>query len=273
MSLPPRILCIGTHHKTGTVWMRRVWTQIAEALDIPFLPLHNASKWDKIPDEGRVIVVNWSATFAPEVFAMPDARFLHVIRDPRDVLLSGASYHETSPGRQERFLHGPRDDLNGHSYQEHLQGLETQEEKLEFEMENQHQRVLDEMLSWPYGHPCCFDLRYEDLIEDRDCTLFVEVLRSFGFDRAEVETARKIYFDNSLFGGLKDESDLGRLPTHVNSGKARQWPDKLPPQLAKVYADKHGADLIKLGYEDDMSWVADLESTPKTQGTQPEGSA
>jgi len=261
-SAPPRILCVGTHHKTGTVWMRRVWRLIGEALDIPFVPVHNPAKWQKIPDTGRAIVVNWAGAFAPDLFDMPEARFLHIIRDPRDVLLSGARYHETSPGRQERFLHGARADLDGRSYQEHLQALSTAEAKLEFEMQNMHLKTLKEMLAWPYGHPRAMDLRYEDLIADHNCAIFIDVLRFFGFDQAEIEIARQIYYDNSLFGGLATDSGTGRTATHVSSGKARQWPSTLPPESAERYLDRHGDDLITLGYESDHGWLSRLQPAP-----------
>ncbi|KUP94377.1 sulfotransferase [Tritonibacter horizontis] len=261
-SAPPRILCIGTHHKTGTVWMRRVWRLIGAALDIPFVPVHNPAKWTKIPPTGRVIVVNWAAAFAPELFDQPDARFVHIIRDPRDVLLSGARYHETSPGRQERFLHGARDDLAGKSYQEHLQALDSAEAKLAFEMQNMHQKTLTEMLAWPYGHPRALDLRYEDLIADTDCNQFVAALQFFGFDQAEIATARQIYHDNSLFGGLRTDSGTGRTATHVNSGAARQWPEALPAATAALYLERHGADLITLGYETDKKWLSRVAPVP-----------
>ncbi|WP_255731336.1 sulfotransferase domain-containing protein [Phaeobacter sp. B1627] len=261
-SAPPRILCIGTHHKTGTVWMRRVWRLIGEALDIPFVPVHNPAKWHKIPSTGRVIVVNWAGSFAPELFDQPDARFLHIIRDPRDVLLSGARYHETSPGRQERFLHGARADLDGRSYQEHLQALPDVEAKLAFEMQNMHLKTLTEMLGWPYGHPRALDLRYEDMIADHDCAQFIDVLRFFGLDQAEIETARQIYFENSLFGGLRTDTGTGRTATHVNSGAARQWPAALPLDTARLYLDRHGEDLITLGYEADKGWLARIETVP-----------
>lgn len=263
MSLPPRILCIGTHHKTGTVWMRRVWMQIAEALDIPFVPVHNPARWQKIPDEGRAIVVNWSSLFAPDLFERGDARFLHIIRDPRDVMLSGARYHENSPGAQERFLHSPRADLDGLSYQQHLQSLDRLEDKLEFEMRNQHRRTLEEMRAWPYGHPRSIDLRYEDLIADTDCSLFEGVLRIFGFDNDEVAVATKIYFDNSLFGGLKGETEAGRLDTHFVSGRAGQWRQQLPRETAELYLSRYGDDLIALGYERDAGWLDAVAATPQ----------
>ena len=261
-SAPPRILCVGTHHKTGTVWMRRVWRLIGEALSIPFVPVHNPAKWQKIPTTGRVIVVNWAGAFAQELFDREDARFLHIIRDPRDVLLSGARYHENSPGRQERFLHGARADLGGKSYQAHLQALDTVEAKLDFEMQNMHLKTLNEMLRWPYGHPRAMDLRYEDLIADEDCAQFEAVLAFFGFGAEEIATARQIYFDNSLFGGLKPEAAageaVGRTATHVASGKARQWPAKLPQATAELYLERHGAALVTLGYETDQDWLDQL---------------
>lgn len=262
-SAPPRILCVGTHHKTGTVWMRRVWRQIGEALSIPFLPLHNPAKWQKVPEAGRVIVANWAGAFAQELFDREDARFVHVIRDPRDVLLSGAHYHETNPGRQERFLHEAKAELAGRSYQQHLQALETVEEKLDFEMQNMHLKTLTEMLRWPYGHPRALELRYEDLIADEDCARFSEVLAFFGFTGDEAEVARRVYFDNSLFGGLKAEvaagDAVGRTRTHVASGEARQWPAKLPKATAELYRARHGAALVTLGYERDAEdWLDQL---------------
>ena len=267
--VPPRILCVGTHHKTGTVWMRRVWRLIGEALDIPFVPVHNPARWKKIPQSERAIVVNWAGAFAPELFDNPEARFLHIIRDPRDVLLSGARYHENSPGRQERFLHGPREDLGGKSYQEHLQALPDPAAKLDFEMQNMHLKTLNEMLAWPYGHDRAMDLRYEDLIADQDCAIFMGVLRFFGFSEAEIETARQIYYDNSLFGGLSSESGVGRTATHVSSGKARQWPSKLPRAAAERYLECHGDDLITLGYESDKDWLSRLETDQQAEAASP----
>lgn len=265
----PRLLCIATHHKTGTVWMRRVWRLIGEALNIPFVPVHNPDKWQKIPSAGRVIVANWAGSFAPELFARADARFLHLIRDPRDVLLSGARYHETASGKQERFLHSPRPALGGKSYQEHLQGLPELADKLDFEMRNMHQKTLEQMRSWPYGHPRALDLRYEDLIADEDAALFGRVLAFFGLTGAEAEVARRIYLENSLFGGLEAQGSTGRVAGHVVSGAARQWPAALPRKSAAAYLDRHGADLIALGYEQDESWLSQLDPGPATERTRP----
>ncbi|PRY92681.1 hypothetical protein BCF33_1534 [Hasllibacter halocynthiae] len=252
----PRVLCVGTHHKTGTVWMRTVFRALAAALDAPVLPLHRPAKWSRIPKEGRAVVLNWAGTFAPEVFAMPDARFLHVIRDPRDVLLSGARYHETTEMGTERDLARPRARFGGLSYLEAIRALPTFEEKLAFEMEGRHAEVLREMLAWPYGHPSAVDLRYEDLIVDTRGDLFVRALERLGLEEAERETGRRVFVENSLFGGKA--ADEGRQRTHVASGRPAQWLTKLPPATAALYAERHTADLIALGYEDGPGWTGRL---------------
>ncbi|HHS89338.1 MAG TPA: hypothetical protein ENJ26_03110 [Rhodobacteraceae bacterium] len=264
----PRILCVGTHHKTGTVWMRSVFREISEVLNIPLMGIHRPRKYTRIPDEGRVIVVNWGSRFAPELWDRPDARFFHLIRDPRDVLLSGARYHETTAMRTERFLYEPRDDLGGKSYQEHLRSLPGLEEKLAFEMAEAHRRTLAEMLDWPYGHQRALDLRYEDLIVDTKARLFAEVLEFFGFAAEEIEKGCKIFVKNSLFGGLADGGVSGRSASHVKSGKPAQWMRALPAATARLYHEKHADDLIALGYETDASWLA--QATKEAAKPQPD---
>lgn len=243
--------------------MRRVFRGISEALNIPLIGIHRPQKWDRVPTDGRVIVVNWGARFAPELKAMEDARFFHLIRDPRDVLLSGARYHETTAMQTEGFLFKPRTDLGGKSYQQHLQSLPTLADKLAFEMAEMHQKTLAQMLDWDYGAARNIDLRYEDLIEDTDCTLFAAVLEFFGLTPDEIKTGCEIFEANSLFGGLAKGTEGSRARTHVKSGKAAQWTTALPPETAQLYLDRHGDDLIALGYEKDKEWLSRLAYQPR----------
>lgn len=262
----PRVLCVGTHHKTGTVWMRRVFREIGQLLDIPMVGVHRPQKLDKIPDTGRVIVVNWAGRFAPELRNRPDVRLFHLIRDPRDVLLSGARYHESTEMQTEKFLFKARADLDGKTYQQHMQGLATLEEKLAFEMGEMHLKTMTQMLEWDADNPRALDLRYEDLIVDEDCALFTKVLHFMGFSADEVAKANEIFVKNSLFSGHSG----GRTKTHVKSGKAAQWVTALPPETAQLYLDRHGDDLIKLGYETDKTWINRLEYQPKEITLEPQ---
>ena len=260
MSAEPRLLCVGTYHKTGTSWMQSVFFNIAKALDIPVHRVPVPREWRKLPKEGRRILVNWRSNFAADLLANEEARVFHLIRDPRDVLLSGARYHETTDGRFEKFLYHAREELDGKSYQQYLRDLPTVEEKLAFEMGGKHLETLQKMVEWDYDNPRSIELRYEDLIEDRDCTLFESVLRFFGFNDEETATGLRVFYENSLFGSLGEKI---RARDHVASGRPAQWVTKMPRAVAELYMERHGEDLIKLGYESDKSWLDRLAAAPE----------
>ncbi|EAR52756.1 hypothetical protein OG2516_00979 [Oceanicola granulosus HTCC2516] len=252
----PRFLCIATHHKTGTVWMRRTFLKFAEAEGIPFLRMSRPATIAELPEEGPALVTNWSARFPFEMFLHPEARFVHMIRDPRDVLISGARYHVAAPLGNERWLAAPRAALGGKSYQEHIAALPDFAAQLRFEMAGKHAETLTEMLAWPYGHPHVADLRYEDMIEDVDCARFRAALEKLGVAGFDIDRLVESYWTHSLFGGIRDEgARKANVRAHVRSGRKAQWRELLPRAVAEEYAMLYGDALIRLGYARDHGWV------------------
>ncbi len=256
----PRVLCLGTHHKTGTVWLQRVFRTISRALSIPCSYIFNKSADQLIPADGRVILFSSSCRFRTDLLSRADARFLHVIRDPRDVLLSGMRYHQVCGEFGEKLVHMKRDDLGGLSYQEHIRSLPDDEAKLLFEMEERHADTLREMRAWDYARANNIEMRYETLMQDHETTAFKKVLRAMGFDGKELTRAAKIFWRKSLFGGMAEEgAHDARVQTHVTSGKIAQWRTKLPRRIAEIYAERHGQDLVALGYEPHPThWLKEL---------------
>ncbi|MBY6046768.1 sulfotransferase domain-containing protein [Vannielia litorea] len=253
-----RFLCVGTHHKTGTVWLRRTLHRIMERQGIGLMQANRPKRIADLPESGPQIVVNWSSGFPAEFFALPEARFIHVIRDPRDVLLSGARYHEKAAMGNEKFLKEQRPEWDGLNYKDYLKSLETPQEKLLFEMEQKHASTLFEMLAWPYGHPQAVELRYEELMEDHDCALFRSALERCAIEGLDIDGAVEAFWDSSLFGGLKEKDERpARILNHVTSGTGAeaQWRSKMPRSVARIYADRYGSALAALGYAEDDSWV------------------
>ncbi len=253
-----RFICVGTHHKTGTIWMRRAFRAIAKDQDIPFMQLYRAKRLVDAAETGPQILVNWSSNFPDQVMDLPHARFLHVIRDPRDVLLSGMRYHRIAPLLNEKFLREERAEWGGKNYQDYLNALPDDHARLLFEMENKHHATVQQMLKWPYGHPHAADVKYEDLIEDTECKIFRAILEGFAIEGLDIDRAVQSYWDKSLFGGVaKDTDETGRVAWHVASGKKAQWSTKLPREIAEIYADRYGDALKTLGYADNSDWVRD----------------
>lgn len=254
---PARLMCVATHHKGGTIWIKRVIMALSKALGLPWIGIWSPRQLSDVPAKGRAFLCNWAGTFPDDLWNSRETAFLHVIRDPRDILLSGCAYHHTAPEKGEKFLHTPREDLGGATYQAHLSRLSDPEDKLLFEMRNKHAQTVKEMRAWPYGDPRCAELRYEDLMADTDCIAIRDAFGALGLRGTEVDAGVRAFWDNSLFGGLAQAKDRkGRLKTHVRSnGQLRRWQRELPRRVGRAYADEFGDDLIALGYERDRSWV------------------
>lgn len=253
-----RLMCIATHHKGGTVWIKTVFRALSDVIKVPWVGVWSDKRMDRVPETGRAFLCNWAGYFPKPIWDSSETAFLHVVRDPRDVLLSGCRYHQIAKPAGEKFLHTSRADLGGLTYQEHLNGLQTPYAKLLFEMDNKHSETLTEMRNWPWGDSRSFELRYEDLMADTESSLFSKALMHLGLLPPEVQAGARAFWDNSLFGGLK-KARAG----HVASGAARRWEREMPRAIGEIYAERFGEDLIALGYEKDTAWVGRLpESAP-----------
>ena len=255
----PRYLCVGTHHKTGTVWMRRVLHAIKDDQDIPISQCNEAKGFIKLIEDGPQFVVNWGSTFPFLLYELESACLFHIIRDPRDVLVSGMRYHRVAPLGNEKFLREPQEQWGGKNYQEYLNALPSDRERLLFEMENKHHETVQEMLQWPYGHPRAVDVKYEDLIRDEDCSIFRGMLAKFAIEGLDIDRAVKSYWDQSLFGGRSRDKMDDRQKGHISSGSGGQWRGALPRDVARIYADRYGEALRTLGYAKDDSWLDETQ--------------
>ena len=121
---------IHTHHKTGTVWMRKTFRQIGVALKIPVAGLSQKSVLDidfskpmiALDPTSRFPVSRWQ-----EVAGTRESdRFFHLIRDPRDVIISAAHYHTKT---DEPGFHVARDKFDGQTYQQKINGLGSDRER------------------------------------------------------------------------------------------------------------------------------------------------
>lgn len=252
-------IVVATHHKTGTVWMSMVFRAIARRLGANYVDFW--SHYDRL--ESRLvppfILFNHDSAFRRHaaVLRRQDLRILHLIRDPRDVLISAMHYHRTS---NEPWL---REHTSGSMpYQQKLNAFSTLHEQYVFELENATGSTIEAMLDWQYDRPNCRNVRYEDLWRDRSMTLWSDILAFLGFEQHEVQEGRDSFWQHSLFG---DAGHASRR--HARSGETAQWKTEFTPALAAAFLDHFPDALQILGYETDDRWVEDLPAEAMRRAT------
>jgi hypothetical protein len=250
---------VATHHKTGTVWMDGVFKAIACHVGAQYVDFR--AQYHQLDQalSKPFILLNYDSNFreyAP-ILNRDDVRILHLVRDPRDVLISAMHYHKKSA---ESWLHEPIPGYDNITYQRRLKALPTKFDQYVFEMEHSTAGTLSDVLNWQYGRPNCFEARYEDLRRDTELTHWRRISAFLGFNETEQEICCRQFWQNSLFGGL---SRLGNK--HVRSGEVAQWKREFTREVGQAFLERFPDALQSLGYEINNSWVLKLEQ-PKSSG-------
>lgn len=246
ISLPNKLL-IGTHHKTGTVWMRNLFRDLASKSHLAFKSIRFAPEQEmKTPEKFDILFQDHSQFDFAELDRKSLSYLgLHIIRDPRDIVVSSCFYHQKS---DEKWLHIPRDQFGGKTYQEKINSYSSLEDKLLFEMDFSSNKNINQIRNWNYQNSRFIEVKYEQLIEDYRLVLFHEIFDFLNWPPEYLPHALKVAWDNSLFSG-KVKNDK-----HIRSGKKSQWPKYMNKKIRERFCEIFGDVLITLGYEQDNSW-------------------
>jgi hypothetical protein len=180
---------------------------------------------------------------------LPPHRGSHMIRDPRDVVVSRYFYHLWTV---ESWAHEPKAEYGGRSYQEYLKSLD-QEAGILAEMDKFADYGLAHMVNWCYGNPDFLELRYEDVIRDEE-GCFRRLFAHYGFTRAAVERsvviAKRFSFENQT------KRKIGEVQpkSHLRSGRPGEWRHLLSDGQKARCKEVLGEALIRLGYETSKEW-------------------
>jgi hypothetical protein len=245
-------IVVATHHKTGTVWMSTVFRAIARKLDANYVNFwSHYGRLDRVL-KAPFILLNHNSIFSQHAKELrrEDVRILHLVRDPRDVLISATHYHKSA---DEPWLHERVSGSQEASYQQRLNSLGTLHEQYLFELEHATGSTIESMLDWHYGRPNCLEVRYEDLWADRSMSLWSHIASFLGFEGSELDVCRQCFWEHSLFGTA---SRANRR--HARSGEAAQWKHEFTPELAQAFLGRFPDALEVLGYEKGDHWIESL---------------
>jgi hypothetical protein len=240
------LIVVCTHHKTGTVWMASIFRAIKRQFK---LKLHNGKQSELSPDADIFLQDHSKVDLDALRRRGRPVRCIHIIRDPRDVVISGCFYHVKTT---EKWANTPRAEFGGKNYRETIAALPNDHEKLVFEMKHTAMKSITDMINWNYQDQDVFEARYEDLIDDSDFRVFRPMMEFIGFHGADLDTVLEIVRANSLFGGANGATPTGGV--HVRSGESRQWPKTFTPELKRAFRELHPEALQRLGYEKNADW-------------------
>jgi hypothetical protein len=237
-------VCIGTYHKTGTVWMQKVFKLAARDLGLRYEG-SNLVNVESFVEPG--IFLDGHCRFPDELLAknMPAFR---MIRDPRDVVISGAHYHVKST---ESWLDLKQDYFGGESYRTRITECATWRERYSFEMRNVAGGTTRAMVAETTSLPAGFrTVRYEDLMQEGAFEAFADLLVYLGFDGREQKALMASFEKRSFVGSLDVTAQK-----HGRSGKVAQWKQNYSRDMGEEFIEQFGTALIDLGYESDDSWL------------------
>ena len=229
------------HHKCLTVYFHRVFSRASRILGMRFLA--TPARLPETVDEPHLLLSHDSRLPFPDD---PSVRASHVIRDPRDVVVSGYFYHRRTTEDWCRRPNSDHHDLpDDVSYQQHLNSLPT-DDGLIYEMNHVSGRIIEDMAAWDYDRDNCLEMRFEDIVGN-ERPAFVRL-----FDWYGVPTRYRARLLDWAERYSKDGRSSWRrlVPNrHVRKGShIGQWRTHFTPKVEAAFEARHPGVLETLGY-------------------------
>jgi hypothetical protein len=273
----PQLICF-SYHKSGTSLLWHVMTKISARLGLSLANHYGlVEHLDPDPD---IVLLPHSILRAP--LDRP-YRAIRMVRDPRDVWVSGYLYHRRCveewcintdldptppilwPRVDHSVAHWPDDwkrhyieRLNGRSYQANL--LErTREDGLAFELECYTGWTLKTTRDWPLNRAHALDIKLEDVMADFDVTM-LRIFNHFGFTAEQSQAALDVARSEDI--RRMDDSAIAERP-QITSRTISKWRDVLSTVQIAQFEERH-ADLIRdLGYQPATASSPPIQQTPR----------
>jgi Sulfotransferase domain len=231
-----------SYHRAGTVWFWKILGGVARHYRLNLQVGDNA-----IPDaRAEIVLYLHGYNFTRDALAGRGFRGTHIIRDPRDVVLSSYHYHLRS---DEKWVKRPDARWGGLGLQDYLKSLNPRDGLL-FEIRRLLKGPLSKMTEWDYSQPEFLELRYEDVIANEE-EMFLTVFRHFEFRDRAMSTGLALVRENSI---SRKASWNEQRQQHVRSGRPGAWREEFGPEHVALFKELSGSLLVRLGYEKDVNW-------------------
>lgn len=279
------LLAFFGHHKCASTWVHRIMSDFARHAGLTSAYLYGPDQFDHdlpayVRETGAQLIsfVNAESRYIAD---LPDFRAFHVVRDPRDLLVSAYFSHlHSHPTRAWPELVPHRERLKSVSKSE---GLILEVEFLDF--------AYNAMRDWDYDRAEILELRQEDLTR----APYDGFLRIFGFlgllDTSDFDRRARLShwkqlvrniaaervpglsglhepmwsFPGERILGLVYEHRFDKLAggrsagdedvkSHYRKGTPGDWRNHFDADVLAAFKARHGDLVTLLGYESDDDW-------------------
>jgi hypothetical protein len=282
------------HHKCATGWTGGTLREIALHLGRTFRVVNRtqdfaaAGSLGAFVQQNGVEVLSYANASAEHAQTLPPHRGFHVVRDPRDVLVSAYFSH--------RKTHGTEGWPELVAHRRHLRAV-SKHEGLLAEMEFSAP-YFEDMLSWDYEQDHVLEVKMEDLTRD-PVPHFLQIVGFLDLLDAEAPAGltrivRRVASKSNRWNHRGRRFMPGRLPmfptpktrlgtlstellveivekrtfekltgrkrgqenrnTHLRKGVPGDWVNHFEPDHIRAFKDRYNDLLLKLGYVDTPDW-------------------
>jgi hypothetical protein len=270
------------HHKAATTWLSNIVRNICAELNWKVCYVSNPKmfnfKLNEFVQENKVDFLCYTNANFKYVKELDNFRGFHVIRDPRDVIVSGYFSH--------RYSHPTNRWPELIEHRSKLENLSKQEGLL-LEMEFS-QRFLEEMYTWDYSLSNVYEIKMENLVNDPyneiiQACYFLDIVHEPTFkERFSYITAMFLNRALEKSGNFSFSMSMNKIPeerllrliyknqfsrkskgrdqgkedkrSHYRKGVSGDWKNHFNQEHVSVFKKKYNQILIKLGYEEDDNW-------------------
>lgn len=279
------MFCFFAHHRSASSSTNDILRELSRHFGWRFITVHNATMYDNdlraFCAARRPGLLTLSNARRQHIEELPDFRGVHLVRDPRDVLVSSYfSHRDSHPTRLWPELEPHRRELRA----------VDQEQGLLMEMDCRAQQFAD-LGEWRYDDPRVLEWRMEALVTD-PAAHFGQLLDFWGLaTSAESGAAERLRaIANRLLASLERRGPLDRLPRwrsavigaadlenalakhsfqsksggrragqadtghHYRSGARGDWRQYFSQRVTETFKDRFGDLLVQLGYERGLDW-------------------
>jgi Sulfotransferase domain len=275
-----QIYCFFGHHKCATTWIESMIKQVCSELKLNHCNVHNSKLFSeelaRFVETNKIDFLSYTNADYNYVQQLKSFKGFHVVRDPRDIVVSAYFSH--------LYSHGTEEWTELISYREKLKNMPKDEGLLE-EMKFR-KRSFEMMGNWNYKLNNVMEIQMEKLIVD-PYNYFIKILNFLGIfnekpglkDDLKKDFAKiqKRFFGQEIFNTSSQKIRLeealtivylndfqkksgGRskgkenIKSHYRKGVPQDWKNHFNETHIEFFKANYNDLLIKLGYESDNNW-------------------